>query len=540
MCRRYISAFFEEGDQGVTVNGTTISTEGRAEIWLVVYNDALRSPIVGLGAGSATDLVTKRFGASIAQPHNDYLRIFHDYGLVGITLWVGFVTSLVLTLRHRYRVAKSQGEVTHQRAIIAALAGLLMVLFSMSTDNIIIYPGPMFLEAILLGNALGIRRKNERSLITNTRTILRPSFPIIISVHEIGVPLRRNHQNLRILIVGQTPPPFGGQAVMIQLLLDGAYPGVDLHHVRMDLSRDLGSTGKWQLGKLWRLIQVVAKIYYAKLLWRPDVLYYPPCGPGFLPVARDIALLCATRFLFRSTIFHFHASGLTEYSERLHPLMKVMFDLAYGQPDVAIRLSKMAPAEGPNLHCKREYIIANGIRDAAGHSLIRNRDTKAAIQILFVALLTAEKGVLIVIEAINALLRQGADVQLTCVGGWESASLRTIAESLIDFAHKASFISPECWLTKRSGSNTGPRTSFAFPAFFHSETFPLVLLEAMAFSLPIVSTRWRGIPDVVEEGSNALLVEPMGCRLLYSCLIHHDKKSGTPCQNGPQLQKAVP
>jgi O-antigen ligase len=147
--------FFEQGDQGVTVNGTTISTEGRAEIWAVVYADAMHSPIVGHGAGSATDLVTKVFGVEIAQPHNDYLRIFHDYGLIGLALWIAFITSLVTVLRRRYRLAKSLGNVRQQRNIIAALSGMLMILLSMTTDNIIIYPGPMFLEAVLLGNALG-------------------------------------------------------------------------------------------------------------------------------------------------------------------------------------------------------------------------------------------------------------------------------------------------------------------------------------------------------------------------------------------------
>jgi glycosyltransferase involved in cell wall biosynthesis len=33
-------------------------------------------------------------------------------------------------------------------------------------------------------------------------------------------------------------------------------------------------------------------------------------------------------------------------------------------------------------------------------------------------------------------------------------------------------------------------------------------MEAMQYSLPIISTRWRGIPALVEEGVNGLLVEP--------------------------------
>jgi glycosyltransferase involved in cell wall biosynthesis len=48
---------------------------------------------------------------------------------------------------------------------------------------------------------------------------------------------------------------------------------------------------------------------------------------------------------------------------------------------------------------------------------------------------------------------------------------------------------------------------FCFPTYFECESFGLVLLEAMACGLPVVSTRWRGIPSVVEDGETGFLVE---------------------------------
>jgi glycosyltransferase involved in cell wall biosynthesis len=41
---------------------------------------------------------------------------------------------------------------------------------------------------------------------------------------------------------------------------------------------------------------------------------------------------------------------------------------------------------------------------------------------------------------------------------------------------------------------------FCFPTYYGPETFGNVLLEAMMFELPTVSTRWRAIPDIVVEG----------------------------------------
>ena len=43
---------------------------------------------------------------------------------------------------------------------------------------------------------------------------------------------------------------------------------------------------------------------------------------------------------------------------------------------------------------------------------------------------------------------------------------------------------------------------FCFPSFWHAETFPLVLIEALSFSMPVVASRWRGIPDLLGENAS--------------------------------------
>ena len=58
------------------------------------------------------------------------------------------------------------------------------------------------------------------------------------------------------------------------------------------------------------------------------------------------------------------------------------------------------------------------------------------------------------------------------------------------------------------------------------ESAPRVLLEAMAFNLPIVSTSVFGIPEMVKDGVNALLYKPGEVEklagLLRSCIEEED------------------
>lgn len=46
---------------------------------------------------------------------------------------------------------------------------------------------------------------------------------------------------------------------------------------------------------------------------------------------------------------------------------------------------------------------------------------------------------------------------------------------------------------------------FVFPTYYSNECFPLVLLEAMQYKLPIVTTNEGGIPDVVKDGINGYI-----------------------------------
>lgn len=49
--------------------------------------------------------------------------------------------------------------------------------------------------------------------------------------------------------------------------------------------------------------------------------------------------------------------------------------------------------------------------------------------------------------------------------------------------------------------------AMVFPTFYHNECFPFVILEAMKYGLPVISTEEGAIPDMVIHGENGLLVE---------------------------------
>ncbi|MBV8980216.1 MAG: glycosyltransferase family 4 protein [Acidimicrobiia bacterium] len=312
---------------------------------------------------------------------------------------------------------------------------------------------------------------------------------------------------LGVLVVGQTPPPWGGQAVIIQNLLDGDYDRIVLHHVRMEFSESLSQARKLAVGKILHLFELIAKVLWARVRTRATVLYYPPSGPSRLPVFRDLVVLPAIRWAFPHTVFHFHAGGISEHYITLSRPLRFLARRAYFHPDLAISSSDLNPPDAEFVRAERTEIIPLGVADHAGDGALHPHRGQGRPKILFVGFLIESKGIFTLLDGAAELHKRGLDFEVWLMGEFESDGLR---DRFLAAARDAGIADRVIHLGIRTGDakfqTYADADIFCFPSHFDSETFGVVLLEAMEFSLPVVTTRWRGIPSVVAEDETALLV----------------------------------
>lgn len=315
------------------------------------------------------------------------------------------------------------------------------------------------------------------------------------------------HPPVRVLVVGQTPPPFGGQAVMIEALLAGEYRRVRLFHVRLRFSDDMESVGKFAMRKVLILFTTIGRIWLARLRYRTPVLYYPPSGPNKVPVLRDIILLNAVRWVFRRTVFHFHAGGVSGFAPQLPAPLRPLFHAAYRRPWVSIRTSTFNPEDGRAFQARHDLVVPNGIADQRGTVTESVSLPGTPLRILFTGVLVPSKGVTILLEAFDRLCRRGVDAELELMGKWGDEAYMRECESFVrcqGLEGKVRFLGVR--RDRDKYLHFANCDVFCFPSHFEAESFGLVLVEAMQFAKPLVSTRWRGIPSVVEDGRNGLLV----------------------------------
>lgn len=63
------------------------------------------------------------------------------------------------------------------------------------------------------------------------------------------------------------------------------------------------------------------------------------------------------------------------------------------------------------------------------------------------------------------------------------------------------------------------------PTFWQAEGYPGIIIEAFSVGVPVVSTKIGGIPEIIENGVNGILVNPHSINELYEAIIAVDDHS---------------
>lgn len=161
-----------EGDTSIQVGGIKVNASGRMELWTIVVASARERPVLGHGLGSAQGLLGTQFSGEIAHPHNDYLRLWHDVGALGLgLLLLAWGQWLLALLRTWYRSERGRGPPAADS--LAALLALLGLMATMLADNAVVYPFVMAPLGILVGAGLGPSLDARRRPVAWSRRALR-------------------------------------------------------------------------------------------------------------------------------------------------------------------------------------------------------------------------------------------------------------------------------------------------------------------------------------------------------------------------------
>jgi O-antigen ligase len=150
------------GDAGISVGPVRVNASGRMVLWAIVVQSARQHPWVGQGLGSSNRVIGSALKDLIRHPHNDYLRVWHDLGAVGLLLLVFGIVRWQWTLFRSWYRSERAGAGGLRVELLAFL-----VLFAVSAlaivDNVFIYSFVMAPAGLMIGVGLGSATASEPS-----------------------------------------------------------------------------------------------------------------------------------------------------------------------------------------------------------------------------------------------------------------------------------------------------------------------------------------------------------------------------------------
>lgn len=305
---------------------------------------------------------------------------------------------------------------------------------------------------------------------------------------------------------------------MIASLMAGGYEHARVVPLRMAYSATTSEVGLFRWHKLLHLAGLVVRTYALALRYRPVGLYYHPGGSARIGLLRDLIYLWAVRWLFSRTVLHFHAAGFEEGLSRLPRPLRSLLRLACARPDYVIRVAEASPDPGPLLQARRTRVVTNGIPDSFSAAPPKRKNS-AEPRILFLGRLCEGKGVDRLVEATARLQKAGRHYRLVLAGPAESAGYENaLREKIAGLG-----LEPHVELAGELGGEDKLKhlreaDIFCLPSHYAEELLPVSIIEAMAAGLPVVATRWRGIPELVADNETGLLVEPHDAEALATAL----------------------
>ncbi|MBK8551327.1 MAG: glycosyltransferase family 4 protein [Ignavibacteria bacterium] len=316
-----------------------------------------------------------------------------------------------------------------------------------------------------------------------------------------------------VILVGSIPPPFHGSSIYFNNLLNSKMKDeFDITHLDISDHRDLDNLSKLDLTNVTLALKSILNLHKMLKTVKPDLVYIPVAS-NFLPYLRDgLFILTSAYFSKAKIVIHLHEGNYfrNEFYDKSNFLLKRFIKRTLSKTDTAIVLGDRLISIFDGL-VKNVVAVPNGI-NRESTSVIKDRfnSDREKIIIGFLGNLFESKGVLDILNAAEIVLKKYDNVEFRFAGAWSLKEGNT--------KHKAERIIAEKNLGNRvffSGVITGPDKEeflnktdiFVFPTWYKYEGFGIVIIEAMAEGLPVISTKDTGtIPDIVTDGETGILI----------------------------------
>jgi len=307
----------------------------------------------------------------------------------------------------------------------------------------------------------------------------------------------------KILFLIRLPPPMHGAAKMNFLYLNSKVIN-DQYNIKYIKLNNYSSLQKNIFSIFLQLIgflKIIAVLFFNLLFFEYKLIYFEiaPKGSAFI---RDSIYIWICKLFNKKIICQFHAKGISQDIKTKWQLK--YYKSVFKNVKVILLSKKLYDDIKLIIPEKNVYYLPNGIEneitDTQFKEIIKIRQQNKELVLLYLSNMIESKGPLEVLEICRLLKKEKVNFKCYFAGAWDSEKFRIKWFSTVkkyNLNNECIYVGPKYGIEKNEllfKSNY-----LIFPTQYPMECYPLVILEAFMFGIPVLAYNNGAISDIINS-----------------------------------------
>lgn len=316
---------------------------------------------------------------------------------------------------------------------------------------------------------------------------------------------------LKILICGMLPPPYFGHSMVYEVLMASEFAEqhditfLDMHFWSYAEHKQL------TINKLGKMLVYLAHYVFLIAARRPKYVVYA-ISFDVLPFWKDL-LFCGVGILLgRRVILHDMGQYAGDLYDSAGPLRRPALRWLLAKVTGVLVLGRSQREIYTRLVPRSKILVgraavADSQRLFPPHTLPVESRSAQNVRVLSLAFVSVSKGIWTTMHALPAVIAKVPHAVFEFAGPFESEALQQALLAFVSANNLEQHVKFSGYVSSAVTRTQLYRSAdvFLFPS--NRDAFSLVLLHAIAESLPVISTFEGAIPEIIADGNTGFLIK---------------------------------
>lgn len=293
---------------------------------------------------------------------------------------------------------------------------------------------------------------------------------------------------MKVLMIGPARSVNGGISAVVN----------NYYKVGLDKKIELKYIGTMEDGSKFHKLSVAVDSIF-KFIWNVcnyDIVHINMASD--MSLYRKIPFIYLTKLFHKKLVIHQHGGNFKEfYYQQCGKRKQEFIKKALEKADVFLVVADyLGDIFGQIISKDKIISLPNAIEVST-----KVEEKSYGKKLLFLGRLCKEKGIKELLNVVIKLKKEYVDLELYLGGVWVDTDLKKTADEHKDFIYHLGWIGQE-----EKASYLQKCNIFVLPTYF--EGLPMSLLEGMSYECACIASAVGGIPQVIQDGVNGILIAP--------------------------------